>query len=230
MPSIEWSTLKAQIGRKLNDPTYSKYSEQLLLDLVNDALIHFASVHTGVKSDFDIVGDGEAYSFDLPDNIVDTEQAGVYGVELDDQTWLREQPYWAGMQFPSDTRDTDSSPVAYTMWPTDQISLTRVPSLDEVVALHYVAYYPEVTDDTSVITVPYWAREAIKCYVCSEALGPGSVKTAQLRQYQSRREAGKPEDNPLLARADRFVLRYYQILAEHRTPQYKQDVSTENFK
>jgi len=229
-PSITWGTLKTQIGRRLNDVTHAKYDADLLLDLVNDALIHFAGVHTGLKSDFDITGDGTTYEFDLPQNIVDTEHAGIYAVQWTDQEWLREQPFWHGMKFPSSSRDTDSSPVAYTLWPASKITFGRVPSSGDAITLHYVAYYPDVAIDASPILVPFWAREAIKCYVCAEALGPGSVKASQLRQYQSKREAGKPEDNPLLMRADRFALRYYQILSEHRPPQYRQDVSTEDFR
>ena len=227
---LTWATLKAQIGRRLNDEAHTKYGADLLLDLVNDALIHFASVHTGLKSNFDIPGDGVNYQFDLPQNIVDSENAGIYAVQWTNQEWLQEQPYWHGMKFPSTSTTSSSSPVAYTLWPASKITFGRIPAVGDTIVLHYVAYYPDVIDDTSTMPVPKWAREAVKCYVCAEALGPGSVKAAQLRQYQSRREAGKPEDNPLLKRADRFALRYYQILSEHRPPQYRQDVSAEDYR
>lgn len=230
MPSTTWTILKAQIGRRLNDESHAKYGAALLLDLVNDALIHFASVHTGLASDFTLTGDGSTYVFDLPSSLVDTEHAGVYAVQWTEQEWLREVPYWHGMRFPSSDRDTSSSPKGYTLWPYGKISFGRVPGSGDSIILHCVVHYPTVTVDGSYILVPFWAREAIKCYVCAEALGPGSVKAAQLRQYQSRREAGRPEDNPLLKRADRFALRYYQILSEHRVPQYKQDVSTEVYR
>ena len=229
-PSITWATLKAEIGRRLNDTSHSSYGADLLLDLVNDALRHLASAHTGLASDFTITGDGTTYAFSLPSNIVDSENSGVYAVQWTEQRWLEEQPYWHGMQFPSSSRDTGSSPNAYTLWPVDRISFGRVPGSGDTVTLHYIAYYPRVIGDTSTILVPVWAREALKCYVCGQAMCPGATKAAKLRQYQSRREAGKPEDNPLRVQGEAYMLRYYQMLAEHPRPQYRQDVSAEDFR
>lgn len=230
LPSVTWSTLKSEIGLRLNDTAHSKYSATLLLTLVNDALRHFASVHTGLASDFTITGDGTTYTFDLPQNIVDTETAGVFSVQWTDQEWIAEDRYWQNRKFPSTSRDTSSQPLRYILWPVQQISFTRVPGNGDAVIAHYVAYYPDVIDDTSVINVPVWAREAIKCYVCAEALAPGAVKASQLRQYQSRREAGNPEDNPLQRQSESFAKQYYQRLAEHRPPMYKHDVSPESYR
>ena len=218
--SVTWANFRAQTARFLNDESYQKYSQALLMDGVNDALRAFASTHTGVMSDFEINGDGTVYTFALPSNIIDPED-GVYAVQWADQEWLRREFYWPGNRWPSASRTTSSSPRAYVLWPTGHISFGQVPSDGDTVTVHYVAYYDVVDSDSSVISVPNWALEAIKLYVASEALGPGFIKAGQLGQYKSRREAGKPEDNPLLRLAEHYMVRYYQILSAHPAPQWR---------
>jgi hypothetical protein len=218
--SVTWATLKIQIARKLDDPTYKKYSADLLLDAVNDALAAFASTHTGVASDFEITGDGETYEFALPDDIVDAEGAGVYAVHWKDQQWLPELEYWPGQVWTSSARSTTSTPLGYVLWPQGKVSFSRIPVADQAITVHYVAHYPVVAVDLSVITVPRWALEAIKLYATAVALEPSSTKAATLGQYKSRREAGEPEDNPVLRLAERCMKRYFEILAMHSPPQY----------
>jgi len=218
--SVTWAALKAQVGRKLDDPTYAKYTAALLLDVVNDALTAFAATHTGVASDFPITGDGTTYEFALPADIVETEGAGVYAVHWKENTWLARREYWPGGVWPNTARSTTSNPLGYILWPQGRISFSRVPVADQAVTVHYVAYHPLVEDDNSSITVPRWALEAIKLYVAAVALEPSSTKAATLGQYKSRREAGGPEDNPVLRLAEHYMQRYYEILAAHATPQY----------
>jgi hypothetical protein len=230
MPSITWGTLKAEIGRMLDDPAHGTYSETLLLDGINAALIAFASTHTGIASDFTLTGDGSTYTFDLPSNIVDQEHAGVYAVEWIDQEWLREEKFWHGTQLPSTSRTTTSIPRAYALWPVGKISFFQVPGNSDTITLHYVAHYDDIVDNNSTIAIPFWAREAVKRFVVAYALAPGYMKTGRLRQYQAKREAGDPEDNPLLRAAEHHMKRYHEILAVHRVPQYKQDLWAEDYR
>jgi hypothetical protein len=218
--SVTWAALKAQIGRKLDDPTYAKYSATLLMDVVNDALTAFAATHTGVASDFPLTGDGTTYEFSLPSDIVDEEGAGVYAVHWKENTWLTRLEYWPGTVWANTTRSTTSYPLGYILWPQGKISFSRIPTDGQTVTVHYVAYYPEIVGDNSSITVPRWALEAIKLYAAAVALEPSSTKAATLGQYKSRREAGYPEDNPVLRLAEHYLKRYYEILAAHPSPQY----------
>ena len=152
--ALTWATLKGQIARKLNDPTYKSYSEELLMDAANDALVAFAAAHTGLASDFEITGDGSTYQFDLPDNIVDEEGAKVYAVHWQKNTWLQEIEYWPGSVWPNQTITTTSRPLGYTLWPAGKITFSRVPTSGQVTTVHYVAYYDEITGDDSTIQVP----------------------------------------------------------------------------
>jgi hypothetical protein len=217
--SVTWATLKAQIQRKLDDTSGTKYSSALLLDAINDALEAFAATHTGVLSDFAIVGDGETYTYDLPDDIVDEEGAKVVAVHWQKNEWLTELKYWPGEAWQSTTISTSSRPLGYIVYGTE-IRFARIPTDAQEVTVHYVGCYPEVTADESLITVPRWAREAIKLYAAAVALEPTSVKASSLGQWKDRSEAGTPEDNPMLRQAEYFMRRYYQILSAHQQPQY----------
>jgi hypothetical protein len=218
--SITWAALKVGIARKLKDPSYRKYEEGLLMDAANDALVAFASSHTGAASTFGITGDGETYEFDLPSDIIEDEGTGLHAVHWKDNQWLEEVEYFPGMEWASTTRSTTSSPVAYILWPQGKISFSRVPVSGQVVTLYYVAYYPRIEDDDTVITIPRWAEEPIKLYSAASAIEPASVKTGNLRQYGTRRDSGDPEDNPLLRLAEHYMQRYYRILADHPVPQF----------
>jgi len=218
--TVTWATVKEQIARKLNDPTHKTYPEALLLDAINDALTAFAAAHTGVASDFGITGDGETYEFALPWDIVEEGGAGVYAVHWKQNTWLTRLEYWPGESWADTARSATSNPFGYILWPQGKISFSRIPADEQVVTVHYVAYYPEVSVDASVITVPRWALEAIKLYSAAVSLEPTSTKAGKLGQYKSRREAGEPEDNPLLRLAEHYMKRYYEILAVHPPPQY----------
>lgn len=218
--AVLWSVLKAQIGRRLQDPSHNRYGETLLLDAINDALLAFAASHTGAASTFEIEGDGETYEFSLPSDIIEEESAGVYAVHWKYNEWLRMLEYWPGSQWASTSRSTTSTPLGYILWPQGKISFSRVPEDEQVITVYYVAYYPAVVNDDSVITVPKWAEEALKCYACALALEPGSTKAGNLAQYKQRRDSGDPEDNPLLELSKYYMDRFWQILSTHRTPQY----------
>ena len=220
MASITWGTLKPRIARKLKDTGYNKYSEDLLQDCVNDALTAFAADHTGIASDHTVTGDGSTYTFDLPSDIVDAEGSGVFAVHWEKNLWLSEIEYWPGRAWASTTRSTSSKPRAYVLWPTGSISFTRIPDNDQEITIHYVAHYPEVTGDSSDITVPRWAREPIKLYTAARALEPSALAAGDLGRWRTDRDSGNPEHNPLLRMTEYFMNQYWEKLSRQTPPQY----------
>ena len=228
--SITWGALRTQIARKLNDSSMATYSADILQDAVNDALNAFAASHTGVASDYIITGDGTTYVFDLPDDMVESENAGIYAVEFPEQGFIYEERYWHKVQWPSIERSTTSTPKAYVLWPVGKISFTQVPGTGDIVTLHYVAYYTTVDDIGDVIAIPRWATEAIKCYVCAVALSAAFAKSGNIRQWNTREDSGTPEDNPLLRLSEHYMERYWQILTQHPEPQYNQDINPEVYR
>ena len=212
---ITWLTLKQQVATGfLDDPTYQTYTETKLLWAINDALTALASSYTGVASVSDITGDGTTVEWSLPDNIINERDRGVFGVRwTDDETWLRELDYQPGATVdPSNT---------YTVWPTGTLGLYQAPADGDTFRVYYIAYYDGVTADDSIIAVPPWAREALKCYCASSVLAPAYAQQALIRNYQSKRDAGNPEDNPQLRLAQHFMKRYHIICQQHPQEQWK---------
>lgn len=220
--STTWGVMLGQIGRKLNDESHATWSEDLLRDCVNDALRALASTHTGYASDFDITGDGSTWQYDLPSNIVQTPDAGVYAVlwDSEENAWLKELDYWPNTAWESSTRSSSSNPLGYVLWPQGKISFSRIPADGQEVTVHYVRHYYEVTSSSTVINVPTWALEAIKLYTCAAALEPMGVKTGKIARFKTRRESGDPEDNPVLLLVRHYMDRYHEILRSHSAPQY----------
>ena len=211
---MDWQRFRAQIGRKLSDPDHRKYQPDLLVDCVNDALQNFASSHTGVPREFPITGDGTNTQFPLPEDLVEEEGAGVYAVKWDtDSSWLKQESYWPGSTWAS-------TKLRYLLWPVSSITFTQVPADGQRMTVYYVGHYEEIVDDMSLVTVPVWAREAIKIYSCAVALDQVSIKAANLGQFKSKREAGHPEHNPLLQQAKYWLRRYHELLQQHTTPVY----------
>ena len=228
--SKTWSTLRTEIARKLNDPSMATYTAAMLLDAVNDALSAFAASHTGVASDVTLTGDGTTYTFDLPTDMVDSENAGIYAVQWKEQEWIYPERFWWRVKWPATERSTTSKPKAYVLWPRGSISFTQIPGSGDAIILHYIAYYEEVLVVGDIIDVPRWAFEAIKCYVCSVTLSAAFAKSANIRQWNQREDSGEPEDNPLLRLAKYYMTRYFNLLTMHPEPQYNQDIQPEDYR
>jgi hypothetical protein len=225
--SVTWGTFKASLARRLGDTTYDTYSEALLKDAVNAALEQFATLHTGVASTFDLSGDGSTYEYSLPSDIIESEGACLYAVHWKDQIWLRRIEPFPSTEWPSTKRSTTSRPAGYMLWPASKINLTRTPEDGQTVELYYVAHYPEVVDDDTLITVPRWAREPVTLYCMAIAAESIAMDTGELAQYKSRRDSGDPEDNPLLRLAEHYIKRFYHLLSMHPVPQYAKTMPVE---
>lgn len=81
--------------------------------------------------------------------------------------------------------------------------------------LHYYAYYPRVEGDDSLISLPRWAYQALTFFVASSAMSRKSVNAAQLDQWDTSLDSGKPTDNPLAQEAKRLMESYLSIVYRH---------------
>ena len=162
-----------------------------------------ASIHTGYASTSDITGDGETTQFSLPGNCVDGRIQGVYHV--DDDVWLTKIDF-----FPGTSLDT-----GYYVWPSALINFNPYIDEDEIMRLHYVAYYPEIEGDSTTILAPDWALEAIALYAAGRTLEDNSSQFAQLGQTRTRIDSGTPEDQPILRLAERYIRQFYDLINQH---------------
>jgi hypothetical protein len=204
---MNWGSLKIVIGRKVNDPTATKYAGSLL-DNANAALRLLATVHTGLASVSDYTGDGETTQFPLPGNCVEDRIHGVYNVTND--TWLTRVSF-----FPGSPLDE-----GYYVWPNGYINFSPYIVDTYIYRLHYVAYFPELVDDLSVLYVPNWAVEAVTLYTAGRVLEDYASQMAVLSQFKTRVDSGNPEDQPILQLSKHYIEQFYELVNQHPVPQY----------
>jgi hypothetical protein len=212
-----WGNFKYEIARIVNDPQVTKFGADLL-DSVNDALRMLASAHTGVASvceyiaaASDFIGDTGTASFGIPTNAVQGNAGvrvrGVYNV--DDDMWLTHADILSGKK----------AQEGWLVWPDLTLRLNPKPTLADTVQLHYVAYYDEVVDDTSVITIPGWAYEAVKMYTAGRVINTQASQLALLASFRTKVDSGNPEHAPVLKLGQYYIQQFWDILAAHPAPQ-----------
>lgn len=204
---MNWGSLKTIIGRKVNDPSATKYAASLL-DNANAALRLLATTHTGLASVSDYTGDGETTQFPLPGNCVERRVHGVYDTVYD--VWLTKVTF-----FPGNPLDE-----GFYVWPNGYVNFSPAIPSASVFRMHYVAYYPEIVDDSSVIAVPDWAIEAITMYAAGRTLEDYASQMAVLGQFRTRVDSGNPEDQPILQLSKRYIEQFYELVNQHPVAQY----------
>jgi hypothetical protein len=196
---MNWGTLKLQIGRKVNDPLATKYAASIL-DNANAALTFLASIHTGVASVSDYVGDGSTTAYSLPGNCVEDHVVGVYDVTND--VWLH-AINWR----PGNAKDE-----GYYIWPTGTLNINPAPTNNATLRVYYVAYYDEIQSDSDSIAAPQWAFEPVALYAAARVLEANIEKIAQQRNYATKVDSGNPEHLPELRVATRYMKEFWELI------------------
>lgn len=83
------------------------------------------------------------------------------------------------------------------------------------VTMYYQSYYPSVTTQTTDITVPLWAREAVLCRSAAYCLVPNQASRARLGAYQDKQDAN-PLANSLIQSSDWLINQFVRIMTEHK--------------
>jgi hypothetical protein len=212
-----WGSFKYEIARIVNDPQVTKFSADLL-DGVNDALRMLASAHTGVASVSeyvtdvsDFVGDTGTASFGIPANAVQGNEGlrirGVYNVDTD--LWLTHADIISGKK----------AQEGWLIWPDLTLRVNPKPTTGHTLQVHYVAYYNEVVDDTSIVIIPGWAYEAVKMYTAGRVINTQASQLALLASFRTKVDSGNPEHLPVLRLGQYYIQQFWDILAAHPAPQ-----------
>lgn len=210
-----WKDISDQLSLLLNDDAKASFSENLRKAAFNRALQYFAVTHTAplrtVTASAYAYAEGAMVSF--PSDYLELPSGGVEIPTTDESTrsaWLEPVGITPGMQVPAS---------GYMLMQSG-IYLTEIPVAN--VRLWYFGIYNKAVNDASDVDVPLWAEWAVVNLTCAYLLYPTMMSQASLRQFQTRREAGSPEDNPPRAQAIFFIRLYDQIVGKVKT----QDRST----
>lgn len=202
---MNWADVNAELGTLLQDTDEAALSYPLENRLVafNRAQDYFAATHTALLKRVAATATATASSGDssllLPSDLIQ-----IAGIQVDD-TWLEPNLIVPG-----------GEAQAYGFLITDQG--IYLPGGDEALELWYYAMYPSVSSDTSPVYLPRWAEWAVINLAFAYILYPDMIGQASLRRFQSRRDAGSPEDNPPRQQA-RFHFDQYQQLVSRVKPQ-----------
>jgi hypothetical protein len=192
-----WSQYDADLSQFLADANESSFPAAFRIIAFNRAMEHFAEVHTAPVSATAIAATATAAgnTIPLPSNMVTL--AGV----LTDGSWLLPNKFRPGGSFPTEGY-IDMG---------DSVYLCQ--DVDDEAELWYYRFYNKIVDDNSVLEVPRWAEWPLMNLTMALLLAPDMIKQAKLRQFQSTRESGQPEDNPPRRQAEYFLAQYREALA-----------------
>lgn len=201
--SITWATLDAELGTFLEDTTSVTYGSNLRMLAFNRAQQYFAIGHTAkLVSTALTLTNGEAA---VPSDCVE-----IAGVELVDASSNKSRLLERVNFFQA----SNSKNAGYYLVNGKIKVLDQYNGKPYVAAtLYYYASYQAVTSGTSAIELPFWAEWAVLNLALSFILYPAMVGQQDLRRFQTRREAGEPEDNPSRAQAEYFHKVYEDLIA-----------------
>lgn len=102
-------------------------------------------------------------------------------------------------------------PDGYYVWN----GIIYLPATVDTVTLYYQSYYSTVTNVTTDIPVPTWARTAVLYRTAAHCLIPNQVSRARLGAYHDRQDAG-PLDNSLIQSSNWLIAEFERIMTEHK--------------
>lgn len=213
-----WADLKGRLRRALQDTDEDNpsWTTEDLLDYANSALAEISS-HTARQKVYTNVPDGQVVTAcPLPADYLalGPVQASLQSSLI--RQMLKPVERHPGVALPSTVTVTASIIGAtYYEWPAGVLNFTRPLPAGVNLYIGYYAYWPKLERDTDQLLVLRWMEEALFWHSQASALAKPGVLAAQIRQYNTRRDSGSPEDNPLLTYARYAKRRYDEILAAH---------------
>lgn len=190
-----WSQLDAEIGILLEDPNSVSYGADLRKNCFNRAMEYFAVTHTAMMKVAAVTADS-SYVILYPSDFIDAPDGCIEVTWKDKKRWLHEEEVTQGDAVPRE--GYIPLHIGYQMFTQEYDSLR----------LWYFAKYPAISLGSSQIVIPGWAQWAVMNLACAYMLYPGMMNQQMLRQFQTKRDAGSPDDNPPRTQA-RFLMTVY---------------------
>ena len=107
----------------------------------------------------------------------------------------------------------NSNGVSFTIT-DDNVTLTDA----SVIRVRYFAFYPVPTLDTDVIAIPAWAEAALTHLIAYFALQRIAVNNSTVNQWDTKRDSGNPEHNPV-QEEQKYLFSQYLTLINLRSRQ-----------
>lgn len=209
--TLLWSDYRTQIRRSiLKDPSATTWANDVLADLCGWALDTFCT-HTAAvtASTFDPVRE-----IPVPENLFgDVEQEAILYFWRDDQVPVVVRPLISPSSY------SVSSPT-FTEW-NKVLTLSADPPTNANMTLRYFAHYNHPVQDADTIDIPPWAYYPVAFLVGAYAMTGVAIQSANIRQWNDKRDSGTPEDNSLRVQQGHMLRVYESEIARHPTQDRK---------
>lgn len=201
---ITWGNINSELNVLLEDPTAVSYSSDLRIACFNRAMEYFAVTHTALFKVASATADSENI-ITYPEDFLDIPDGGVEVLWKTKSRWLEMQELIAGSGIPKE---------GYAKLHN---GLKLFTTEYENIKLWYFSKYPSVVNANSVIYLPAWSHWAVMNLACAYLMYPGMMNQQMLRQFQTRRDAGAPDDNPPRTQAKFLMAVYMDTVSKIKT-------------
>jgi len=225
MSTLTWGTYRTKLRRQFLsdtqvDITKQKWGDEVLLDLLHDALDTFCA-HTAVATSISYDAES-AVSYELPGNVYSpiTTTGMVY--------WDKDNINPQYLSPVSVKGRSLTPPVGYFSEHPEGTLLTNADSpagTGYTLFLHYFAYYNHPLSDADTVDVPTWALKALSYDIAANALTSFAMKESNIAQWRAQPEKGAQESHSLAKQQAALFKIYEQELArrlrQNRTTYWK---------
>lgn len=207
---MNWLILKNQVRRILRDTTPTKYrwQEEDLLDYAAWTLDALCS-HTAIATATSFTLDNITTQFILPDNLYESiDRSGL--VYADDGTT---KAYLVPVKYNYITKANSGYYVNGIGNRT--LNIISPKTVNGTLNVKYFAVYPHPLVDEDELQTPNWATAAIVFRMASYALDPFAGRRANIAQWNTRDDSGRPTDNPLAEQSQIFYEAWLKELSNY---------------
>jgi hypothetical protein len=203
MPTT-WTQINTELGVILEDTAAVSYSSDLRIACFNRAMEYFAVTHTALFKTASATAD-TSYMIAYPEDFLDIPDGGVEVLWKTKSRWLEMQELIPGTAIPKEGYAKMHNGI--------RLFTTEF----EEIKLWYFSKYPSVVNGNSTILLPAWSHWAVMNLACAYMLYPGMMNQQLLRQFQTRRDAGSPDDNPPRTQAKFLMMVYLDTVSKVKT-------------
>jgi hypothetical protein len=203
MPTT-WTQINTELGVILEDTAAVSYSSDLRIACFNRAMEYFAVTHTALFKTASATADASCM-IAYPEDFLDIPDGGVEVLWKTKSRWLEMQELIPGTAIPKEGYAKMHNGI--------RLFTTEF----EEIKLWYFSKYPSVVNGNSTILLPAWSHWAVMNLACAYMLYPGMMNQQLLRQFQTRRDAGSPDDNPPRTQAKFLMMVYLDTVSKVKT-------------
>jgi hypothetical protein len=214
-----WGTLEIELSQLLDDADFATFPEALRIACFNRAMQYFAITHTavfametGIASAF---GDGAMLEY--PSNFIQFGGIKVFS------EWMQPSLIIPGND---ETKNGYFALTDKIFFPrTEFFGYPASSIIGKSVEMWYYGHYPAVASNESKVGIPVWSEWGLLNLCIAYILYPQMLSMAELRRFETKRDAGTPEMNSPRKQAEYHMQVYFssleQMPAQVRTLMYK---------